>query len=316
MLLKLYFYKQNIFYFIYKLNIHFKIITVMFLNSSSNISKILESLIYGGYKYLQENHLESMVLGISGGLDSTLTAYIANKIVQQHPEFKLIGISLPSYSNKDDENNSALSALSFCNEYKVVDIENTYNTIKNLCENTYDDALQNGNIKARLRMIYLYNVASKNKGVVLDTDNLTEHYLGFWTLHGDVGDLNFLNTFWKNELYTIINWIIENDKDLSETQLKALIKARDITPTDGNGVKAGGDLAQIAPGCTYEQVDTVLAEITQPRVIVRNAKLIKDTGITHDSFKLIEKRYWNSEYKRAKSPHIINPRDFYYIFKK
>ena len=103
---------------------------------------------------------------------------------------------------------------------------------------------------------------------------------------------------------------------ISGTQLKALIQARDITPTDGNGVKAGGDLAQIAPGCTYEQVDTVLAEITQPRVIVRNAKLIKDTGITHDSFKLIEQRYWNSEYKRAKSPHIINPRDFYYIFKK
>lgn len=154
---------------------------------------------------MQENHLEYIVLGISGGLDSTLTAYIANKIVRQHPEFKLIGIPLPSNSNAPDENDSALAALSFCNEHKVIDIENTYNNIKELCGNDNSDTLQNGNIKARLRMIYLYNVASKNKGVVLDTDNLTEHYMGFWTLHGDVGDLNFLNTFWKNELYTIIN---------------------------------------------------------------------------------------------------------------
>lgn len=49
--------------------------------------------------------------------------------------------------------------------------------------------IANGNIMARLRMMYLYNQAGIKKGIVIDTDNLTEHYLGFWTIHGDEGDL-------------------------------------------------------------------------------------------------------------------------------
>lgn len=50
--------------------------------------------------------------------------------------------------------------------------------------------IANGNIQARLRMIYLYNLASIHKGLVMSTDNQTEYQLGFWTIHGDVGDFD------------------------------------------------------------------------------------------------------------------------------
>ena len=50
-------------------------------------------------------------------------------------------------------------------------------------------------------MIMLYNAASIFKGLVVDTDNLSEHYLGFWTMHGDVGDFKPIGKLWKTEVY-------------------------------------------------------------------------------------------------------------------
>lgn len=54
-------------------------------------------------------------------------------------------------------------------------------------EGTLGTPISKGNIQARLRMIYLYNLASIHKGLVMSTDNQTEYQLGFWTIHGDVG---------------------------------------------------------------------------------------------------------------------------------
>lgn len=50
--------------------------------------------------------------------------------------------------------------------------------------------IANGNIQARCRMIHLYDIASIRKGLVMSTDNQTEYQLGFWTIHGDVSDLD------------------------------------------------------------------------------------------------------------------------------
>lgn len=57
--------------------------------------------------------------------------------------------------------------------------------------------IADGNIQARLRMIYLYNLASIHKGLVMSTDNQTEYQLGFWTIHGDVGDFDPIQDLWK-----------------------------------------------------------------------------------------------------------------------
>lgn len=45
--------------------------------------------------------------------------------------------------------------------------------------------IANGNLQARCRMMYLYDIASRHKGLVMSTDNQTEYQLGFWTIHGD-----------------------------------------------------------------------------------------------------------------------------------
>ena len=66
-----------------------------------NYEKIFETMVNETARYLITNHLKTMVLGLSGGLDSTITASICQQVVQRYPEqgFKFIGVSLPCSSN-------------------------------------------------------------------------------------------------------------------------------------------------------------------------------------------------------------------------
>ena len=57
-------------------------------------------------------------------------------------------------------------------------------------------------------MIYLYNLASIYNGLVISTDNQTEYQLGFWTIHGDVGDFAQILGQWKTEVFELAKWLI------------------------------------------------------------------------------------------------------------
>ncbi len=171
----------------------------------TDYKKVFETMVAETARYLADSHLKTMVLGISGGLDSTVTAAICQEVVKQNPELKFIGVSLPCKSNTAEENDSASQAMrAFCSEYWVENLQAQYLLMKATCEQHLPSTLiSQGNIKARLRMIYLYNIASVTGGLVMDTDNLTEHNLGFWTIHGDVADYNPIGGLWKHEVYEL-----------------------------------------------------------------------------------------------------------------
>ena len=103
-------------------------------------------------------------------------------------------LNLPSSSNTNEENNSALNTMkTFCKKdyYWIQNLEKEYKLLKSTCElHSTSTKISQGNIKASLRMIYLYNLSSILNGIVIDTDNLTEYYLGFFTINGDMGDFN------------------------------------------------------------------------------------------------------------------------------
>lgn len=208
--------------------------------------------------YIEKNKLQSLVLGISGGIDSTVVAAIAS-VACKKTEAKLIGRSLPAHTNNPDEINTAiLVGQAFCDDFKEVAIEKIYAKVADEFELNEGkmSTLQLGNIKARLRMMYLYNLASIHRGCVLDTDNRTEHELGFWTIHGDVGDLNCgLIHLWKTEVYELADYLLEKQNQSDKYQ--ALLASIKLTPTDGNGVMSGGDCAQFGLD-NYNQVDDVL----------------------------------------------------------
>ena len=270
---------------------------------------VFETLVSLTADYLTNNGLKTMVLGLSGGLDSTVTAAICHEVVTRYPEqqFKFIGVSLPCSSNSAEENDSASLAMkAFCTEYWIENLQAQYLLMKATCEQRYPSTpISQGNIKARLRMIYLYNLASVTSGIVMDTDNLTEHNLGFWTIHGDVADYNPIGGLWKHEVYELCKYLYtEVHPDENCPRHQALRAAYDITPTDGNAVAAGGDMAQIAPGHTYEEVDDILNTYLLHGGSEQEMKRLSDAYGT-ETVERVLTRHRRSEFKRKRMPLVI-----------
>ena len=210
-------------------------------------------------QYIKDNHLQSICIGISGGIDSTVSCTIAKPVCDKL-NIPLIGRSLPTGTNKQCECDVAdLVGKAFCTDYKEVPI-NCDDIIHEfeLCEGKMT-SLQKGNIKARYRMIYLRNLASIHKGVVLDNDNFTEWNLGFWTVGGDSPmDINLgLHYLWKTEIYELADYLLlEYYKHLSKQKYQAIKASVKLIPTDGNGV-SNSDCDQFGLD-NYSQVDDVL----------------------------------------------------------
>lgn len=241
-----------------------------------NCEKVFEYLVKETEKYIVGNNLKSMVLGISGGIDSTVCAAICHK-VSENTGIPLIGRSIPIKNKSDEFSVSTMVGEVLCDDFEIVALHNPYETmlseIRCFEKVEKQTAIANGNIQARLRMIYLYNLAGVNNGIVIDTDNLSEHYLGFYTIHGDSGDLNPIGSLWKTEVYELANYLkdyyhkmcdmmIDEDIRLSHTYQKAAIaieKSIALTPTDGLGISSS-DLEQIGAD-NYNQVDDILEMI-------------------------------------------------------
>jgi nicotinamide-nucleotide amidase len=284
---------------------------VSYRTEKFDYANVYNNIVNGIKNYFEKNNIKVAVLGISGGIDSTVTAALVKA-----SGVKLIGVSMPCSTNKDDEKNAAsLVGEEFCNEFKEVNLQSTFETVEAFCTNasgTASTPISQGNIKARLRMITLYDIASKEGGIVIDTDNLTEHFLGFWTLHGDESDFNPIGGLWKHEVYGLAKWMKENIYNES----KALDASIALMPTDGNGVKDGGDLAQIAEGKTYDDVDEILHAWVGLHSSIK-ASVIEDDFSTNIFKKLCEKhgkdvvkgvimRSIRSEFKRRQRPFIID----------
>lgn len=315
------------------------------VNASLAFTKIADGIA----SYVKEYGLKSLILGLSGGIDSTVCAalcWIAQQSLKREGyDVQIIGVSLPCSSNGADENDIAQRCSCFCDKFKIQNLEYEYYRLRDFCEvgiemlDNKDDVsltpIAQGNIKARLRMIYLYNLASMYSGIVIDTDNLTEHFLGFWTIHGDDGDLNPIGSLWKTEVYDLAQALIgyflalsinskmeesgdQNDFSFSPDQssstygcmLKCLQDACAITPTDGNGVAAGGDLAQIAPGHTYEDVDYILQNVIAyyENRLEPSKEIIAELNEKYgeDTVSRVIGRYRGSKYKRAHRPLVVD----------
>lgn len=249
------------------------------MNRDLNYSKVFDTLVNETKKYLEDHNLQAMVLGISGGIDSTVTAAICSE-VSKCTDIPLIGRSLP-IKNKDDEFNvSKLVGEAFCTNFQVCNLDESllYTKVLQTIEHFEGEGsiskIANGNIQARLRMIYLYNLASTHNGIVISTDNQTEYQLGFWTLHGDVGDFNPLFGLWKTEVYALADWLLQEysmehcehlvrvSKGEEEPHLPLKVEALKasiaLTPTDGLGI-SNSDLEQIGAK-SYSEVDDILQE--------------------------------------------------------
>lgn len=256
--------------------------------------------------YIERYELKSLVCGISGGIDSALAVALARPICDLY-NIPLIGRSITIQTNKKEEQQRAREiGRAFCTDFQELDLSSQAALM--MKEFEFEDKeykkqglqykIGYGNIKARMRMIYLYGLAGKNKGLVLSTDNYTELLLGFWTLHGDVGDYGMIQNLWKTEVYRMTEYLTR-----LHDSLRACI---DGIPTDGLGI-SNSDLDQIMPGWekdykthreAYEAVDRILMDIENGNILK-----YKDTQVFERYEKAKVKR--NNPYNISRENIII-----------
>lgn len=238
--------------------------------------------------YIQEHTLQSLVLGVSGGIDSALCAALL-KPVCEACKIPLIGRSITIETNPPDEIARSLKiGEQFCHDFKHFDVTETFLENKKNLPNLDDSMLsklRQGNLKARMRMILLYDLAQLHRGIVIATDNFTEYLTGFWTLHGDVGDYAPILHLWKTEVFALATYLLS---ECSEKQKQALQLCIDAVPIDGLGISS----------CDCEQLG-VTDYFEADRLFTRYFQGEKELEI-HP----LIKRYHQSHYKRNNPVNI------------
>lgn len=133
-------------------------------------------------EYLTKSHCKAYILGLSGGVDSSLVAAIARKALGKD---KLFCYSLPIHSHPDDSKDAIEVAKALDLNLEVIDLSKTYDSfIENLHGENFLQ-LSKSNLKVRMRMVTLFAFAQEKSGLVLGTDNMDEAYVGYFTKYGD-----------------------------------------------------------------------------------------------------------------------------------
>jgi len=187
----------------------------------------------------------SLVVGVSGGIDSAVTSTLCAKT-----GLKTIAVSMPIKQNKD-QHNLSIDHLNWLKKNfdnvitKVINLDETFNTFFNTIKE-FNSELAFANSRSRLRMITLYQVAQSSNGLVVGTGNKVEDFgIGFYTKYGDGGvDISPIADCTKTQVWEIGKTlsIIEN-----------IINAK---PTDGLWDDSRNDEKQL--GLSYKQIEDAM----------------------------------------------------------
>ena len=202
--------------------------------------------------YAESNGIKSLVVGVSGGIDSAVASTLA-------AETGLITycIGMPLHQKEEQENLSDIHLSWLGDTYWEVktekfDLSNLFDTFQTTLRNYGNDKLALANSRARLRMSTLYQVAQTVGGIVIGTGNKVEDYgIGFFTKYGDGGvDIAPIADLYKTEV-----WELGKHLNINERIINA-------PPTDGLWDDSRTDEDQI--GTSYSSLEEAMEHGTGP----------------------------------------------------
>tara|TARA_B100000035_G_C20891604_1_gene505228 strand:+ start:69 stop:842 length:774 start_codon:yes stop_codon:yes gene_type:complete len=210
--------------------------------------------------YANKNDITSLVVGVSGGIDSAVTSILCAKT-----GLRTIAISMPIHQNEIQNNLSVMHCKWLSSNWSnvenhVVDLSGTFDSISSVLREKGADDLSLANTRSRLRMTALYSMASFNNGIVVGTGNKVEDFgVGFYTKYGDGGvDISPIADLYKSEIYSIAE------------SLGVIKEIQDAAPTDGLWDDGRTDEEQI--GATYEELEWAMREIENPSAVGLNER--------------------------------------------
>ena len=183
-------------------NLKYKKIVPGVARRLGDLEQIWQGLVIGLRDYVLKNNFKSVVLGISGGIDSALVAALAADAIGAD---KVHGIAMPSkYSSEHSLSDAKELASNIGLNYRIIEITPM---VANLIENLRVDGLAEENLQARVRGLTLMALSNQEGHLVLATGNKSELAVGYSTLYGDaVGGFAPIKDLYKTQVWQLATW--------------------------------------------------------------------------------------------------------------
>lgn len=227
---------------------------------------------------VSESKTNGIVIGLSGGIDSTLAAYLACEAVGNE---NVYGISMPSTTTPTEDK---LHAIEIAQElginYKEIGIDGILNEYLSSTQ-LLDDNLAIGNLKARIRMSIIYYYANHKNYLVCGTGNKSEILIGYFTKHGDGAcDIEPIGDLYKTDVFRLSKFL-KIPQEIIEKPPRAGLWDNQ---TDENEI-----------GMSYELLDQILYLYAEKDM--ENVKIAEKLSISADDVDMIINKKIRSEHK-------------------
>jgi NAD+ synthase len=230
--------------------------------------------------HLEEAGARCLVVGMSGGLDSSVSAALCALALGGR---RVLGVTLPEKETRNERalEDARLVASNYRIRFEIIDITPIVETSRNTLDAKRAKGIPWGNIKARLRAMVLYYFANTEHGLVVGTGDKSEIMLGYFTKFGD-GACDILPL-----------------ADLYKTSVRNL--ARHLGIPDRIRVKASspelwpGQTAEKELGLSYEKLDRILWGLER---WMTPENIVEETGLKLALVRKVRERWLKSEHKR------------------
>ena len=231
--------------------------------------------------YVRKTQAKGVVVGLSGGIDSSTVAALSAKAIGGN---RVLGICIPerqTWNEQDIQHAKDVSQL-FTIQFKLVDMTSMVETTrKAIPDYEFRQRVPDGNIKARSRMVILYYYANSLQRLVVGSGDKSEIMLGYFTKWGDYcADLAPLADLFKTQVQALARHL----------NLPEEIVAKAPTPALWPGQSAEGEL-----GLKYEIIDLILYGLEH---FVLAEEISRQLSLPLETVTRIEERWLRSEHKR------------------
>lgn len=266
-----------------------------FKGSESRIEEITNATVVGLGDYCKKSGLESIVLGMSGGIDSAVAACVACEAIGSE---NVLGISMPS---KFSSNHSISDAEYTCHALGMEYLEHPIAQMHNATLSTIGTMLDSGhpvaseNIQARLRAIIVMGHANAQSRMAIATGNKSELSQGFCTLYGDMaGGYAPLGDVWKMDVYAMAEFF--NQQAESNGNAKPVSESTLTKPPSAELAEDQVDEDVLPP---YDILDGILRLHIEKNL---TATGIIESGYDKTVVESVLQRLGNNEHKRWQMP--------------
>ncbi len=264
------------------------------------IPLIHEALLTGIRDYFGKIGLKKAILGLSGGLDSAVTAVLAAQALGHENVMVLL---MPSLYSSESSVTDALDLVRNLNiRHEIISITNPFAGILAELQSYFDGIgadVTEENIQPRIRMIYLMAFANKFGYILLNTSNKSELAVGYGTLYGDLaGGLSVLGDLYKTEVYELARHINRNEEIIPENIM--------IKPPSAELRPGQKDTDTLPP---YEILDPILKLYIEGR---KSPAEIIEAGYDEKLVRRVLRMVNRNEFKRYQTAPVlrVSPKAF------